>query len=153
MLRGPYFRLQPQLLPLPSLRAFCLQAHLPDSPLLKSLHALATFKPLGPLCPASLTCPAGAPTHLLFSSRRLGISASVISFSHLYCVYLLAVCTSLLCVLDTHIWDFSSLDRVHLQRITSSNFLHYQPAAQMGKDLIDLATFKPPQAASGCLWC
>uniref|UniRef100_A0ABK0M4P9 MKS transition zone complex subunit 1 n=1 Tax=Rattus norvegicus TaxID=10116 RepID=A0ABK0M4P9_RAT len=39
--------------------------------------------------------------------------------------------------------------RVHLQRITSSNFLHYQPAAQMGKDLIDLATFKPPQAASG----
>nr|XP_021519623.1 Meckel syndrome type 1 protein [Meriones unguiculatus] len=39
--------------------------------------------------------------------------------------------------------------RVHLQRITSSNFLHYQPAAQMGKDLIDLATFRPPQAASG----
>ncbi|XP_038184553.1 Meckel syndrome type 1 protein isoform X2 [Arvicola amphibius] len=39
--------------------------------------------------------------------------------------------------------------RVHLKRITSSNFLHYQPAAQMGKDLIDLATFRPPQVASG----
>ncbi|OBS83652.1 hypothetical protein A6R68_22367 [Neotoma lepida] len=39
--------------------------------------------------------------------------------------------------------------RVHLQRVTSSNFLHYRPAAQMGKDLIDLATFRPPQVASG----
>ncbi|XP_052051326.1 tectonic-like complex member MKS1 isoform X1 [Apodemus sylvaticus] len=39
--------------------------------------------------------------------------------------------------------------RVHLQRITSSNFLHYQPAAQMGKDLIDLATFRSSQAPSG----
>ncbi|XP_045443285.1 Meckel syndrome type 1 protein isoform X3 [Pipistrellus kuhlii] len=40
--------------------------------------------------------------------------------------------------------------RVHLQRITSSNFLHYQPAAQDGKDLIDLATFRPHATASGC---
>ncbi|XP_072813737.1 tectonic-like complex member MKS1 isoform X4 [Vicugna pacos] len=39
--------------------------------------------------------------------------------------------------------------RVHLQRITSSNYLHYQPAAQAGKDLIDLATFRPPPTASG----
>ncbi|KAK1331324.1 hypothetical protein QTO34_009277 [Cnephaeus nilssonii] len=39
--------------------------------------------------------------------------------------------------------------RVHLQRITSSNFLHYQPAAQDGKDLIDLATFRPHPTASG----
>ncbi|XP_036693798.1 Meckel syndrome type 1 protein isoform X3 [Balaenoptera musculus] len=39
--------------------------------------------------------------------------------------------------------------RVHLQRITSSNYLHYQPAAQPGKDLIDLATFRPHPSASG----
>nr|XP_055113003.1 tectonic-like complex member MKS1 isoform X4 [Symphalangus syndactylus] len=39
--------------------------------------------------------------------------------------------------------------RVHLQRITSSNFLHYQPAAELGKDLIDLATFRPQPTASG----
>ncbi|XP_064351042.1 tectonic-like complex member MKS1 isoform X2 [Camelus dromedarius] len=39
--------------------------------------------------------------------------------------------------------------RVHLQRITSSNYLHYQPAAQPGKDLIDLATFRPHPTASG----
>ncbi|KAL0596981.1 Meckel syndrome type 1 protein [Plecturocebus cupreus] len=39
--------------------------------------------------------------------------------------------------------------RVRLQRITSSNFLHYQPAAQLGKDLIDLATFRPQPTASG----
>ncbi|XP_047564394.1 tectonic-like complex member MKS1 [Lutra lutra] len=39
--------------------------------------------------------------------------------------------------------------RVHLQRITSSNFLRYQPAAQPGKDLIDLATFRPHPTASG----
>ncbi|XP_059525592.1 tectonic-like complex member MKS1 isoform X2 [Myotis daubentonii] len=39
--------------------------------------------------------------------------------------------------------------RVHLQRITSSNFLHYQPAAQDGKDLIDMATFRPHPTASG----
>ncbi|XP_036925667.1 Meckel syndrome type 1 protein isoform X2 [Sturnira hondurensis] len=39
--------------------------------------------------------------------------------------------------------------RVHLQRITSSNFLHYQPATQRGKDLIDLATFRPHLTASG----
>ncbi|XP_037019643.2 tectonic-like complex member MKS1 isoform X2 [Artibeus jamaicensis] len=39
--------------------------------------------------------------------------------------------------------------RVHLQRITSSNFLHFQPAAQRGKDLIDLATFRPHPTASG----
>ncbi|XP_075417656.1 tectonic-like complex member MKS1 isoform X1 [Tenrec ecaudatus] len=39
--------------------------------------------------------------------------------------------------------------RVHLQRITWSNFLHYQPAAQPGKDLIDLATFRPQRTASG----
>uniref|UniRef100_A0AC11DTJ6 MKS transition zone complex subunit 1 n=1 Tax=Ovis aries TaxID=9940 RepID=A0AC11DTJ6_SHEEP len=39
--------------------------------------------------------------------------------------------------------------RVHLQRITSSNYLHCQPAAQLGKDLIDLATFRPHPTASG----
>uniref|UniRef100_A0A2I2YD35 MKS transition zone complex subunit 1 n=1 Tax=Gorilla gorilla gorilla TaxID=9595 RepID=A0A2I2YD35_GORGO len=39
--------------------------------------------------------------------------------------------------------------RVHLQRITSSNFLHYQPAAELRKDLIDLATFRPQPTASG----
>ncbi|XP_048222068.1 Meckel syndrome type 1 protein isoform X2 [Perognathus longimembris pacificus] len=39
--------------------------------------------------------------------------------------------------------------RVHLQRITSSSFLHYQPAAQPGKDLIDLATFRTHPTASG----
>nr|XP_055188267.1 tectonic-like complex member MKS1 isoform X2 [Nyctereutes procyonoides] len=39
--------------------------------------------------------------------------------------------------------------RVHLQRITSSNFLRYQPVAQLGKDLIDLATFRPHPTASG----
>ncbi|XP_040857027.1 Meckel syndrome type 1 protein isoform X1 [Ochotona curzoniae] len=39
--------------------------------------------------------------------------------------------------------------RVHLQRITSSSFLHYQPAALPGKDLIDLATFGPHPTASG----
>uniref|UniRef100_A0A2K6CZC8 MKS transition zone complex subunit 1 n=1 Tax=Macaca nemestrina TaxID=9545 RepID=A0A2K6CZC8_MACNE len=39
--------------------------------------------------------------------------------------------------------------RVHLQRITSSNFLHYQPAAELWKDLIDLATFRPQPTASG----
>ncbi|XP_030683013.1 Meckel syndrome type 1 protein isoform X4 [Nomascus leucogenys] len=39
--------------------------------------------------------------------------------------------------------------RVHLQRITSSNFLHYQPAAELGKNLIDLATFRPQPTASG----
>ncbi|XP_012868928.1 PREDICTED: Meckel syndrome type 1 protein [Dipodomys ordii] len=39
--------------------------------------------------------------------------------------------------------------RVHLQRITSSSFLHYQPAVQPGKDLIDLATFRPHPTASG----
>uniref|UniRef100_A0A8C8YMH2 MKS transition zone complex subunit 1 n=1 Tax=Prolemur simus TaxID=1328070 RepID=A0A8C8YMH2_PROSS len=39
--------------------------------------------------------------------------------------------------------------RVHLQRITSGNFLHYQPAAQSGSDLIDLATFRPQPTASG----
>uniref|UniRef100_A0A2K5RKU3 MKS transition zone complex subunit 1 n=1 Tax=Cebus imitator TaxID=2715852 RepID=A0A2K5RKU3_CEBIM len=39
--------------------------------------------------------------------------------------------------------------RVRLQRITSSHFLHYQPAAQLGKDLIDLATFRPQPTASG----
>ncbi|XP_073902268.1 tectonic-like complex member MKS1 isoform X3 [Castor canadensis] len=39
--------------------------------------------------------------------------------------------------------------RVHLQRITSSNFLHYQPAVQPGKDLIDLATFRPHPTPSG----
>ncbi|XP_025137021.1 Meckel syndrome type 1 protein isoform X2 [Bubalus bubalis] len=38
---------------------------------------------------------------------------------------------------------------VHLQRITSSNYLHCQPAAQLGKDLIDLATFRPHPTASG----
>uniref|UniRef100_A0A452QM98 MKS transition zone complex subunit 1 n=1 Tax=Ursus americanus TaxID=9643 RepID=A0A452QM98_URSAM len=38
--------------------------------------------------------------------------------------------------------------RVHLQRITSSNFLRYQPAAQPGKDLIDLATFRPHPTAT-----
>uniref|UniRef100_G1R9L0 MKS transition zone complex subunit 1 n=1 Tax=Nomascus leucogenys TaxID=61853 RepID=G1R9L0_NOMLE len=38
---------------------------------------------------------------------------------------------------------------VHLQRITSSNFLHYQPAAELGKNLIDLATFRPQPTASG----
>ncbi|KAI2584193.1 MKS transition zone complex subunit 1 [Homo sapiens] len=38
--------------------------------------------------------------------------------------------------------------RVHLQRITSSNFLHYQPAAELGKDLIDLATFRPQPTAT-----
>lgn len=65
---------------------------------------------------------------------------------------ILAVFISWLCVFDTRILDFSFLDRVHLKRITSSNFLHYQPAAQMGKDLIDLATFRPPQVASGCFW-
>ncbi|XP_070938986.1 tectonic-like complex member MKS1 isoform X2 [Macaca nemestrina] len=37
--------------------------------------------------------------------------------------------------------------RVHLQRITSSNFLHYQPAAELWKDLIDLATFRPQPTA------
>uniref|UniRef100_A0A2K5IXM7 MKS transition zone complex subunit 1 n=1 Tax=Colobus angolensis palliatus TaxID=336983 RepID=A0A2K5IXM7_COLAP len=39
--------------------------------------------------------------------------------------------------------------RVHLQRITSSNFFHYQPAAELWKDLIDLATFRPQPTASG----
>ncbi|XP_077021015.1 tectonic-like complex member MKS1 isoform X2 [Tamandua tetradactyla] len=39
--------------------------------------------------------------------------------------------------------------RVHLQRITSSTFFQYQPAAQPGKDLIDLATFRPHPSASG----
>nr|XP_017515920.2 Meckel syndrome type 1 protein isoform X1 [Manis javanica] len=39
--------------------------------------------------------------------------------------------------------------RVHLQRITSSSFFRYQPAAQPGKDLIDLATFRPHPASSG----
>nr|XP_008269466.1 tectonic-like complex member MKS1 isoform X2 [Oryctolagus cuniculus] len=39
--------------------------------------------------------------------------------------------------------------RVHLQRITSGSFLHYQPAAQPRKDLIDLATFRPHPTASG----
>lgn len=47
------------------------------------------------------------------------------------------------------ILGFFFLDRVHLQRITSSNFLHYQPVAQPGKDLIDLATFTPHPTASG----
>lgn len=66
-------------------------------------------------------------------------------FPSLLCVHLLVVC------LVTSILGFSFPDRVHLQRITSSNFLHYQPAAQLGKDLIDLATFRPPPTASGCL--
>ncbi|XP_029068505.1 Meckel syndrome type 1 protein isoform X3 [Monodon monoceros] len=39
--------------------------------------------------------------------------------------------------------------RVHLQRITSSSYLHHQPAAQPGKDLIDLATFRPHPSTSG----
>uniref|UniRef100_A0A2K5QA94 Uncharacterized protein n=1 Tax=Cebus imitator TaxID=2715852 RepID=A0A2K5QA94_CEBIM len=39
--------------------------------------------------------------------------------------------------------------QVRLQRITSSHFLHYQPAAQLRKDLIDLATFRPQPTASG----
>ncbi|OWK15061.1 hypothetical protein Celaphus_00000617, partial [Cervus elaphus hippelaphus] len=38
--------------------------------------------------------------------------------------------------------------RVHLQRITSSNYHHCQPAAQLGKDLIDLATFRPHPTAT-----
>lgn len=57
---------------------------------------------------------------------------------------------ALVCLV-TSILGFSFPYRVHLQRITSSNFLQYQPAAQRGKDLIDLATFSPHPAASGCM--
>ncbi|KAM6174736.1 tectonic-like complex member MKS1 isoform 1-T1 [Erethizon dorsatum] len=39
--------------------------------------------------------------------------------------------------------------RVHLQRITSSTFLRYQPVAQPGKDFIDLGTFTSHPIASG----
>ncbi|XP_049627700.1 tectonic-like complex member MKS1 [Suncus etruscus] len=39
--------------------------------------------------------------------------------------------------------------RVHLQRVTSSGFLRYQPAAHSGKNIIDLATLWPQSTASG----
>ena len=64
---------------------------------------------------------------------------------------ILALCSSPACVSCNSILGFSFPGRVHLQRITSSNYLHCQPAAQLGKDLIDLATFRPHPTASGCI--
>lgn len=84
--------------------------------------------------------------HLSFAGTRhtfVGPPSSVLCFP------IFAPCSSA-CVSFNEYLGFSFPDRVHLQRITSSNFLHYQPAAQDGKDLIDLATFRPHPTASGC---
>lgn len=126
-----------------------LHLHLPDLPKLFQVPAPPKF--LGALCPQStlsLSLPLGTPrpTHLpsvaCTPHTLVATPSSVSCFPHLH-VYLLVVC------LVTSILGFFFLDRVHLQRITSSNFLHYQPAAQRGKD-IDLATFRP-QTASRCM--
>ena len=117
-----------------------------DSPPLKFLRALSLppihsriLSSLGPQAP----CP---PLCCLHPATSPG--------SH----NVLSVCSpSLLCVrpllayLVTVFWVSLFPGRVHLQRITSSNYLHCQPAAQLGKDLIDLATFRPHPTASGCM--
>lgn len=133
----------------------CLRG-LPASPLI-AWHPLCSQllrapRVLGAPCPqytfpsdSSLAAPrsppfiCGHPAHL-----RRGSPTSVLCFPSF------APCSSAWVSRFNECLGFSLPDRVHLQRITSSNFLHYQPAAQDGKDLIDLATFRPHATASGC---
>lgn len=107
---------------------------------------------LGALCPQYILPSYSSPEdptpahHLSFAGTRhtfVGPPSSVLCFP------IFAPCSSA-CVSFNEYLGFSFPDRVHLQRITSSNFLHYQPAAQDGKDLIDLATFRPHATSSGC---
>lgn len=86
-------------------------------------------------------------------TRRPTHHPSVVCTPHTLVLCFPHLCLVFISRLDllTSILGLSFPDRVHLQRITSSNFLHYQPAAQRGNDLIDLATFRPHPTASGCL--
>lgn len=99
MLRGPYFRLQSQLLPLPSLRASCYQDLFP---LKASKYTFQIHPAQVPSSSRHFQTPrVPVPRLTDLSSRRpyppllcssLDFSASVISFPDSCSVYLLAVC-------------------------------------------------------------
>lgn len=116
----------------------------------KSLSLPNSSEPWVPSTPfhlhSSLRTP--RPTHFPSVAFNLG---SPTLLRVLFPPFLLRIDDLLVVSLVTSILGFSFPDRVHLQRITSGNFLHYQPVAQHGKDLIDLATFSPHPAASGCM--
>lgn len=126
----------PGLLASPSLPGTLFTRNLLDSP----FQDPTPPKFLRALCPPPLLSVACTLPHLL-----VAIISLVVRFP------ILALCSSPACVSCNSILGFSFPGRVHLQRITSSNYLHCQPAAQLGKDLIDLATFRPHPTASGCI--
>nr|XP_020757808.1 Meckel syndrome type 1 protein isoform X2 [Odocoileus virginianus texanus] len=110
---------------------------IPQSPVSPSSTLSHPLLP-GAACPPPLPSVACTPPHLL-----------VAIISSVFCFPILALRSSPASVSFNSILGFFFPGRVHLQRITSSNYLHCQPAAQLGKDLIDLATFRPHPTASG----